>query len=240
MTVSREQPAGFLVLDKPVGPSSMRAVAVVRRRAGGLKTGHGGTLDPLASGVLVLGLGKATKLLEQIVATDKGYLTEIDLSIRTATDDLEGEPEVIEVATPPDAQAVAEALTHFVGAFQQQPPIFSAIKVGGRRAYAMARKNQPVELPMRPVRVESMELRNYQWPIATVAIACGKGFYVRSLARDLGEALETGGCCRSIRRTAVGPFTLEDSIALDDVPDPLPVSALMTVPDALDRLKPAS
>ncbi|HJN79873.1 MAG TPA: hypothetical protein QF455_03285, partial [Phycisphaerales bacterium] len=167
--------AGFLVLDKPVGPSSMRAVAVVRRRAGGLKTGHGGTLDPLASGVLVLGLGKATKLLEQIVATDKGYETEIDLSIRTNTDDMEGEPEVVEVAKPPDRATVETALRQFVGDVMQRPPAFSAIKVGGRRAYALARQEKPVDLPPRPVRVNRLELVAYQWPVATITIACGKG-----------------------------------------------------------------
>jgi len=224
------------VLDKPVGPSSMRAVAVVRRRAGGLKTGHGGTLDPLASGVLVLGLGKATKLLEQIVATDKGYETEIDLSIRTNTDDMEGEPEVVEVAEPPDRATVETALRQFVGNVMQRPPAFSAIKVGGRRAYALARQEKPVDLPPRPVRVNRLELVAYQWPVATITIACGKGFYVRALARDLGQALGTGGCCRSIRRTAVGPFSIEEAIPLDDVPDPLEPHMLLSVESALTRL----
>ena len=215
----------------------MRAVAVVRRRAGGLKTGHGGTLDPLASGVLVLGLGKATKLLERVVATDKGYETEIDLSIRTSTDDMEGEAEVVEVATPPDRTAIEVALRQFVGDVLQRPPAFSAIKVGGRRAYALARQDTPVELPPRPVRVNSLEVLAYAWPIATVAITCGKGFYVRSLARDLGEALGTGGCCRSIRRTAVGPFTLDEATLLDDVPNPLEPHMLLSVESALARLR---
>ncbi len=228
--------AGFLVLDKPVGPSSMRAVAVVRRRAGGLKTGHGGTLDPLASGVLVLGLGKATTLLERIVATDKGYETEIDLSIRTSTDDMEGEAEIVEVAAPPDRAAVEIALQQFVGDVMQRPPAFSAIKVGGRRAYALARQDKPVVLPSRPVHVARLDLLTYEWPVATVAIACGKGFYVRSLARDLGTALGTGGCCRSIRRTAVGPFSIEEAIPLDDVPDPLEIHMLLPVESALARL----
>jgi len=224
------------VLDKPVGPSSMRAVAVVRRRSGGLKTGHGGTLDPLASGVLVLGLGKATKLLERIVATDKGYETEIDLSMRTSTDDMEGEPEVVDVIEPPSRVDVETALTQFIGTVMQRPPAFSAIKVGGRRAYALARQDTPVDLPQRPVRVESLELLAYTWPVATVEISCGKGFYVRSLARDLGETLGTGGCCRSIRRTSVGPFSIDEAMSLDDVPDPLEPHMLLTVESALARL----
>jgi tRNA pseudouridine55 synthase len=228
--------SGFLVLDKPVGPSSMHAVAVVRRRAGGTKTGHGGTLDPRASGVLVLGLGKATKLLEHVVATAKGYETEVDLSIRTATDDLEGEPEIVDVSSPPTRDAVAAALTQFTGDIMQRPPNFSAIKIGGRRAYALARQDKPVDIPARPVRVDAMTLLAYEWPIATIRIASGKGFYVRSLARDLGDVLHTGGCCRTIRRTAVGPFTIDEAIPLDDVPEPLTASNLIPIEAALSRL----
>ena len=228
---------GFLLVDKPVGPTSMQAVARVRHRAGRIKTGHAGTLDPLASGVLVLGLGKATKLLERIVATDKGYETEIDLAIRTATDDLEGEPEIVQVDVPPTQAAVAEALQQFVGDIMQRPPAFSAIKVGGRRAYALARQDKPVSLPARPIQVHNIKLLSYEWPVATVAITSGKGFYVRSLARDLGEALGTGGCCRSIRRTAVGPFRIDDAIALDDVPDPLELHMLMPIDTALAKLE---
>ena len=228
---------GFLLVDKPVGPTSMQAVACVRHRAGRIKTGHAGTLDPLASGVLVLGLGKATKLLERIVATEKGYETEIDLSIRTATDDLEGEPVIVQVDVPPTQAAVAEALKQFVGDIMQQPPAFSAIKVGGRRAYALARQDKPVNLPARPIQVHNIKLLSYEWPVATVAITSGKGFYVRSLARDLGEALGTGGCCRNIRRTAVGPFTIDEAVHLDDVPEPLGEADLISIDDALSRLE---
>ena len=236
MSAPVPKPAGFLILDKPVGPSSMRAVAVVRRRAGNLKTGHGGTLDPLASGVLVLGLGKATKLLERVVATRKGYVTDIDLSLRTTTDDLEGDPLPITVAAEPTATEVEEALACFEGDIMQRPPNFSAIKVGGRRAYALARQDKPVDLPARPIHVSMLALRSFEWPIARVEITCDKGFYVRSLARDLGLALGTGGCCRSIRRTAVGPFTLAEAIPLDDVPDPMPETSLIPVHTALARI----
>ncbi|MDP7070952.1 MAG: tRNA pseudouridine(55) synthase TruB [Phycisphaerales bacterium] len=231
-------PTGFLVLDKPAGPSSMSAVSVVRRRAGRTKTGHGGTLDPLATGVLVLGLGRATKLLEQVVATDKGYETEIDLSITTPTDDLEGDARTVEVATPPDFAALEAALASFGGEFLQRPPAFSAVKVGGRRAYALARKDQSVDIPARPVRVHHIGLLKYDWPVATVEVRCGKGFYVRSLARDLGERLGTGGCCRRITRTAVGPFTLDEAVPLDDVPDPLTQADLISVDEALARITP--
>ena len=228
--------AGFLVLDKPVGPSSMKAVAVVRRRAGGIKTGHGGTLDPLASGVLVLGLGRATRLLEKVVATNKEYLTQIDLSMTTATDDLEGEPAYVEVSSPPELPTVEAALQSFTGDIMQRPPAYSAIKVHGRRAYALARRDQPVDIPPRQVRVDCLRLVDYTWPQVTVSIACGKGFYVRSLARDLGASLGLGGCCVSIRRTAVGPFSLNDAVTLDDVPDPLIAAHVIPVEEGLSRL----
>jgi tRNA pseudouridine55 synthase len=211
----------------------MRAVAIVRRRAGGLKTGHAGTLDPLATGVLVMALGRATKSIDALMATDKRYETVIDLAGFTATDDAEGEIEPVEVATPPTLHDIEAAMAAFRGSFDQRPPNFSAIKIGGRRAYKMARQGDEVEIPARAVRVDRLEVLAYAWPRLTLDIACAKGFYVRSLARDLGTALGTGGFCRSIRRTEVGPFTLARSIPLDDVPDPLPLDALLPTADAL-------
>ena len=227
---------GFLVLDKPVGPSSMQAVAAVRRRAGRAKTGHGGTLDPRASGVLVLGIGRpATRMLEAIVATDKGYDTEIDLSIRTPTDDLEGDVEDVPVATPPSLDRIEESLRSFRGEFLQRPPDFSAVKIGGRRAYALARTGRAVQPAPRPVVVHALDLVSFEWPRLTLRIACAKGFYVRALARDLGTALGTGGCCRSIRRTAVGPFTIDEAVPLVEVPDLISPTDLIDIDTALGR-----
>lgn len=230
--------AGFLILDKPPGMSSMQAVATVRRRAGGFKTGHAGTLDPLATGVLVLGLGKATKHLQALMDTDKRYHTIIDLSAFTTTDDLEGERE--EIAPPrgfPDEAALDTALKNFRGDIMQSPPAFSAVKIGGRRAYKMARKGQSVEVPPRQVCVHGLEILQYEWPRVEIAIHCTKGFYVRSLARDLGIALGTGGHCVSIRRTAVGPFVIEDAIKLEDVPQPLGQTDLLAIDRGLELVR---
>jgi tRNA pseudouridine55 synthase len=228
--------SGILVLDKPLGLTSMTAVAAVRRRAGGVRTGHAGTLDPLATGVLVLALGRATRSIERLMATEKRYRTEIDLTAFTTTDDREGERTEVAVAAPPDEAAVRAALARFTGTIQQRPPAFSAMKVGGRRAYAAARKGTPMELAPRPVRVDAIEPVAYRWPLVTLDIRCGKGFYVRSLARDLGVALGTGGHCASIRRTAVGPFTLDEARPLDALPQRLATGDLLPLEAALARL----
>lgn len=236
-TEDRPPLCGILVLDKPAGISSMRAVAVVRRRAGKTKTGHAGTLDPLATGVLVLALGRATKIIDRLMDTDKRYRTEIDLSAFTDTDDMEGDREVIAIETPPDEAQLRNALPAFVGEIMQRPPAFSAVKIGGRRAYKLARAGQPVEIPPRRVIVYGIDLIRYEWPIVDLAIHCAKGFYVRRLARDLGLALGTGGHCRSIRRTAVGPFVIDKAISLEAVPDPLDQGHLISVDDALEMVR---
>ncbi|MAH67201.1 MAG: tRNA pseudouridine(55) synthase TruB [Phycisphaerae bacterium] len=229
-------PPGIVVVDKPTGMSSMTVVSIVRRKAG-LKAGHAGTLDPLATGVLVVGIGAATKHLESFMKTRKGYRTEIDLSAFTATDDREGELQTVEVTTPPERDVVAAMLAErFTGIFHQVPPDFSAKKVGGQRAYAAARRGDAPKLEPRPVEVHEIALVEYAWPIATVEVSCEKGFYVRSLARDLGTALGTGGHCASIRRTAVGPFGLENAVGPDDLPEIMPDEAVLPLEDALAML----
>jgi tRNA pseudouridine55 synthase len=227
---------GILVVDKPAGFTSMDAVALVRGKAGGAKTGHAGTLDPLATGVLVIALGRATKQIDRFMATDKRYRTVIDLSAVTVTDDLEGSRVEVEVAAPPAADDVRAALSAFVGTIWQQPPAHSAVKVGGKRAYALSRQGREPKLARRSVTVHGIDLVGYDWPLVEVDIHCAKGFYVRSLARDLGKALGTGGHCRSLRRTAVGPFTEAESVLLDDVPEPLEQAHLIALDDALARL----
>jgi tRNA pseudouridine55 synthase len=225
--------SGILVIDKPLGPTSMDVVELVRRKAGGAKTGHAGTLDPLASGVLVIAIGPATKHIEQFMATEKRYETTIDLAAFTTTDDLQGDRTEVVTAEPPTEQTFREALHGFVGSIMQQPPSFSAKKVGGQRAYKMARKGQAVELQARPVHVHSIELMRYEWPIVELRIHCDKGFYVRSLARDLGRALNTGGHCVAIRRTAVGPFTADSARALQALPERISQSDLIALSQAL-------
>ena len=236
-SASNPLPAGVVVIDKPSGMSSMTAVSIVRRKAD-LKAGHAGTLDPLATGVLVIGVGRATKSLDRFMKTRKGYLTEIDLSAFTATDDREAELEPVDVGEPPTADVISTTLQErFTGEFTQTPPDFSAKKVQGRRAYARARKGESPALEPRPVMVHRIELEDYQWPIATVRVCCEKGFYVRSLARDLGRALGTGGHCASIRRTAVGPFTIEQAVDPDDLPNEIPPERIIPLSEAIEMLE---
>ncbi len=218
----------------------MAAVAVVRRRAGGVKTGHAGTLDPLASGVLVLALGKATKSIDKIMQTDKRYLTRVDLSAFTSTDDAEGQREEIAVQTPPSLKEIESTLREFIGDIQQIPPVHSAVKVGGRRAYKLARQGNAPTLGPRSVSIYDLQVISYDWPMVEVAMHCGKGVYVRSLARDLGIALSTGGHCATLRRTAVGPFDESMAVKLDDVPDPLLEDSLLPLERALQMVEEAS
>lgn len=211
---------GIFAIDKPVGISSMKAVAIVRRHAGGTRTGHAGTLDPLASGVLVMALGRSTREIEGLMATDKRYETAIDLSAFTTTDDVEGpRTEVAPPGGPPPRTAIERLLAdRFTGTVMQRPPAFSAMKVGGRRAYALARGGKPPELAPRPVVIHAVEVTGYEWPHLALDIRCGKGTYVRSIARELGEALGTGGHCTMIRRTAVGMFTAGLAVPIDALP----------------------
>ena len=227
---------GIVVLDKPSGMSSMRGVAIVRRKAG-LKAGHAGTLDPLATGVLVVAIGPATKSLDRFMKTDKRYHTMVDLSGFTATDDREGELEIVDVADPPRLETVRDILAdRFTGRFMQQPPNFSARKVNGQRAYKVARQGGQPKLEPREVVVHQLDVLSYQWPNLELDIRCEKGFYVRSLARELGQALGTGGHCASIRRTAVGPFTIDEAIEPDELPEPVPTERVIPISEALERI----
>jgi tRNA pseudouridine55 synthase len=186
---------GILVLDKDLGMSSMRAVEIARRRAGRAKAGHAGTLDPLATGVLVVAFGRATKAIDLLMATEKGYETDVDLSAFTTTDDREGERREVAAAAPPAREAVERALAGFTGEIMQKPPAFSAIHVGGKRAYALARNDAPPDLPPRKVMVHEIALVKYEWPIATVAIRSGKGFYVRSPSVSSRSLMPMGRPC---------------------------------------------
>ena len=224
----------MLVLDKPAGITSMRAVEIVRRLAGGARTGHAGTLDPLATGVLVLALGRATRAIDALMAGPKRYETEIDLSATTPTLDAEGEPTPVQVLNPPSRAAVEEALQHFTGTFDQVPPAFSAVKTAGVRSYAVARRGELREPPPRSVTVHSLQLAWFEYPRVALLIRSEKGFYVRSLARDLGRALGTGGYCTAIRRTAVEPFTLADAVTLEALPERVEAQHLRPLPQELE------
>ena len=210
--------AGVINLDKPVGLTSARAVGQVKRLLPrGTKIGHAGTLDPFATGVLLLLIGKATKSCERLMDCGKQYEATIKLGATTPTDDPESPESPYPVATPPAEQAVRAALAQFTGIIQQKPPAFSALRVGGRRAYALARKGKPVELQPRPVRVDSIELIRYSWPTLEISVDCGRGTYIRALARDIGEVLNVGGYLTVLRRTRVGPFRVEQSCSIESL-----------------------
>jgi tRNA pseudouridine55 synthase len=216
--VSRRKGApisGWLNVDKPVGPSSSAVVGRVRRALGAAKVGHGGTLDPLASGVLPIALGEATKVIGFVVDAEKRYRFTVRWGEARSTDDAEGEVVAASAARPSDA-AITQALPAFTGTIEQVPPRFSALKLDGRRAYALARAGDPVELAPRRVEIRAFVLVERPDPDhAVLEVACGKGTYVRSLARDLARALGTVGHVAALRRLAVGGFRAESAITLD-------------------------
>ncbi len=205
-----------LVIDKPHGWTSADVCRFIRARTGGAKVGHAGTLDPLATGVLVLCLGSETKRIDEIMAGRKHYEATVDLAHFSTTDDAEGELTPVAVASPPTRAQVDAACSAMVGEILQRPPAYSAIKVGGRRAYRLARQGKPPVLEPRPVSIHAVEVLEYGWPRLKLRIACGKGTYIRSLARDLGTSLTTGGTLTALRRTGVEPFTIAQALAPED------------------------
>lgn len=212
---------GVLVVAKPAGPTSHDVVALVRRLASTRRIGHGGTLDPFASGVLPLFLGQATRLVEYHLGDEKAYRATMCFGATSTTDDLDGELTPVD-APAPRRLAVVEGLAGFVGPQLQQPPPYSAVQVGGRRAYKIARSGEIPELSPRAVVVHRLELlewddRDPTRPIATVEVACSAGTYVRAIARDLGERLGNGAYLCGLVRTASGPFRLENARSLDEI-----------------------
>jgi tRNA pseudouridine55 synthase len=212
---------GILVVAKPAGMTSSQVVALVRRLTATKRVGHGGTLDPFATGVLPIFLGHATRLAEYHLTDLKAYRATICFGARSTTDDLEGELEPV-AAPPPSRATVETALASFLGTIRQRPPAFSALKVGGRRAYALARSGESPELAEREVTIERLALVEWdasdpQRPVATVELVCSAGTYVRAFARDLGEAVGNAAYLGALVRTAAGPFRLEDAVSLDAI-----------------------
>jgi tRNA pseudouridine55 synthase len=232
---------GVLIVDKPLGPTSHDVVARVRRAVGISRIGHTGTLDPLATGVLPLVVGRATRLAQFLAADEKEYVADIRLGLATATYDAEerlvrnesGDPvRLLPVATPP---ALAEsdlraALTAFTGTYWQVPPPFSAKKVAGTPAYMLARLRRDVELKAVEVTVRELELAGYVDGLATVRVTCSSGFYVRSLAHDLGQQLGCGGHLESLRRIRAGEFRLDQAVALAVIQDERTAALARLVP----------
>ncbi len=214
-------PAGLVVVDKPSGWTSHDVVGRVRRLAGTRKVGHAGTLDPMATGVLVLGVGRATRLLGHLQLADKEYLATIRLGQSTVTDDAEGDVVTTTPAGHLDDAEIVAAMAPLAGSIEQVPSSVSAIKVDGQRSYARVRAGEDVELPARPVTVETFELgevrRHVDVVDADVRVVCSSGTYVRALARDLGAALGVGGHLTMLRRTRVGAFDLASAHTLDEL-----------------------
>jgi len=222
--------SGLLLIDKPAGPSSHDVVARVRRAAGLRRVGHAGTLDPLASGLLLVGLGPATRLVEYLVGLDKIYETTVRLGQATTTYDAEGE---VTAERPVDLspEQIAAALAVFRGPIRQRVPAFSAVKRDGRPLYDRARRGEAVDLPERDVTIHALDLLAYEPPLLSLRVACSSGTYIRSLAHDLGAALGVGGHVAELRRTAVGHFTLAEAVALHDL-TPETAAARLLPPEA--------
>jgi tRNA pseudouridine55 synthase len=215
---------GVLIIDKPAGPTSHDVVAVVRRAIGVSRVGHTGTLDPLATGVLPLVIGRATRLASFMSGADKEYVASIRFGIATATYDAEGRAGSDVAAPSPgntaavahlEAADISKALTAFEGRFLQAPPPFSAKKVGGTPAYKLARQKKPVDVKPVEVTVREIEVRGYADGLAEVRLVCSSGFYVRSLAHDLGQRLGCGAHLEGLRRTRVGDLTLDEAVSLE-------------------------
>jgi len=208
-------PDGLLVVDKPAGWTSHDVVGRCRRLAATRKVGHAGTLDPMATGVLVLGVGRATRLLGHLALTDKAYDATVRLGVTTVTDDAEGEVLTAQDASAVTDEAVRSGLAALTGAISQVPSAVSAVKVDGVRSYARVRAGEQVELAARSVVVSRLDLRARRGDELDVSVECMSGTYVRALARDLGAALGVGAHLTALRRTRVGPFHLSQARTLE-------------------------
>ncbi len=205
---------GILIINKPSGLTSHDVVNHVRRVTKIRQVGHAGTLDPMATGVLVVCVGQATRISEYLIGHDKAYRATICLGIETSTYDATGEIVATQVVNV-DRARVERALAQFSGEIQQVPPMYSALKRDGQKLYELARQGIEIERPARPVIVHSIKLRKYEAPAAIIDVQCSAGTYIRSIAHDLGAALGTGGHLSELQRVAAGPFTIDQAITLE-------------------------
>jgi tRNA pseudouridine55 synthase len=202
---------GFINLNKPQGPTSRDLVNRIQRLVRPHKVGHAGTLDPLATGVLVVAVGQATRLVEYVQRYSKTYVGEFLLGRTSPTEDITGAVEEVHDAPTPTIGGLRGAASKLTGRIWQRPPSFSALKVRGKRAYDLARRNIEVELPAREIDVHRLEIECYDYPRLVISVECGGGTYVRSLGRDLAEMVGTSAVMSALTRTSVGPFTLEQA-----------------------------
>ena len=226
---------GLVVVDKAAGMTSHDVVARIRRLAGTRKVGHAGTLDPMATGVLVVGVDRATRLLGHLMLTEKAYDATIRLGVTTTTDDAEGEVLASADATGVDESDVRLELSRFLGTIEQVPTAVSAIKVNGRRAYDLVRAGEAVDLKSRSVTIQELTVQDVELPFVRISVRCSSGTYIRAIARDLGAALGVGGHLTALRRTAVGAFDLAQSHPLEELAEefsliPIEVAARATFP----------
>ena len=221
--------SGLVIVDKSGGMTSHDVVARVRRLAGTRKVGHAGTLDPMATGVLVIGVNRATRLLGHLMLTEKGYDATIRLGVATTTDDAEGEVTATVSTDGLDEAVVRAAAAEFVGELQQVPTAVSAIKVDGKRAYQRVRDGEDVQLKARPVTVHELTVHAVRGAEVDISVRCSSGTYIRAIARDLGARLGVGGHLSALRRTAVGPYDLASARTLHQLVEEF---ALMPIADA--------
>jgi tRNA pseudouridine55 synthase len=206
---------GLLILNKPAGITSRDVVDVVERWFPNVKVGHAGTLDPAATGVLLVCLGSATRLIEYAQRMSKTYAAVLRFGVTSDTDDATGQVQSYPAPRVPPFEVVRSVLTEFVGEIEQVPPTYSAAKIEGRRAHALARRGHAVQLAPRRVRIDGIDLIEYEYPRLTLLVHCGKGTYIRALARDAGERLGCGALLESLERTRIGPFHLSAALPLD-------------------------
>jgi tRNA pseudouridine55 synthase len=222
--VTARGPEGLLLIDKPAGVTSHDVVDLARRALGTKKVGHAGTLDPMATGLLLLGVGRATRLLRFLADLPKTYEGTLRLGAETTTLDAEGEV-VREAPVTVGEHDVRRAMSALVGESLQRPPSYSAVKVGGRKLYEAARAGETLEAAPRPIRVDAFDLLSFEAPDATFRLTCSSGTYVRVLAAEVGAALSCGAHLAALRRTAVGPFRADEAVPPDRPGDPLPLEA---------------
>jgi tRNA pseudouridine55 synthase len=203
---------GILNINKPAGMSSRRAVDIVERLMRPIKSGHAGTLDPLADGVLLVCIGPASRWIEYLQQLPKRYIATFSLGHTSPTDDLEGEVVELLDAPQPTLEEIAAASQKFLGTIDQRPPAFSAVKVAGRRAYDLARKGKTPEIRPRPVTIHTIAIAAYEYPKLVLDISCGSGTYIRSLGRDLAESLGTAAVMTALTRMSIGRFTIESAV----------------------------
>jgi tRNA pseudouridine55 synthase len=211
-----DSPKGIIIVNKPLEITSMDVIRYLRRITHIKKIGHAGTLDPLASGVLIVAIGKATKKINEFMGMVKKYKTTIDLRAFSTTDDAEGEKTQVKIKKIPTLEEIEYVIkNNFIGEIDQTPPIYSAIKIKGQKAYDLARKGIDVEIKSRKVMIYKIKIKKYEWPFLTLKIKCSKGTYIRSLGKDIGKKLHTGGYLTKLKRTAIGKYNIKNSVPLN-------------------------